>query len=965
LFESSQLSFEIADIADEVQLVSRTDDGVVTLDAAAAGFGWFSGDKDTPPGASERGVDLLSVLIHEIALQLGVDTQSIIPESTLEPGGRVTIPGDLGSADSTAPVVLTPLTAAGLLARDVDADSNPVIKAVLDEALARWDTVTFDSGDPLAALGAIQVVVDDLEGQEVARTRPDGTIVLDYSAAGHGWFVDADPFDDPLEFDADGVAVPGSAADGRVDLLTAIMHEIGHTLGLPHGVSELLSNELDPGVRLSVPEGTVRLVIVDAADAAALDAGLLAFETWAGDLGARLDSFLNGSPIPFIDTSLAEILGVELGAEQLLEAATAKLRGDIAQLFVDHPIVTPANFVALADTTSTEFRYQISQAASSDSVAFEVTMDLLPEGVSLAEFDLSSVNFDGLLDGVTVSTDLQIEITADLQLKFTFGLDPSGTFYVDDPGLGAELELSNGATPFKASVSLGPIGLGIDGGEISLAGSMALISRDRLSYSDLVNGTIDPFSLDPVTSGSYNIDLPIALGGALQGITSSETAIRASGALPAGAASLPAFIANIDPEFINFDQLFELRGISLDQLLDAISSGLDALIRPDGILSKKIPGIDQSLNELLGEKLAGGGQDFLTDLKDVIDTARDGDLDTVEDALNDGFNTLFDTTDDPIEFITITYEDSRILLDFSFDQVLASIDKSFSIDLKEYADQLGLTALATDLGFTSTQIDDLLSKVTIGDSAIPLQANIEVGVDFGIGLDLSDVINPIAFITSDSGIYARIEGGTSDVFDFNVAIDLSALGIGNVGFAIDDGMFEFGLDARFGLGEKDEGLYILGTDALNPEFSIGGDFDINLPLVFGSLPVGGSALDGDGDGLSDNVLSLKGEFGETFSVDVLGPKLDDLFSLGALLNDPQTVLSGLEGMFNGIRNQIQSNIDSVKLPLVGDNLDGASAFVDNLEQKLLGGVRSMAWSIRSRMSSGKHSVLPASTYSRS
>ncbi|MDH3549896.1 MAG: hypothetical protein OEQ16_11155, partial [Gammaproteobacteria bacterium] len=440
----------------------------------------------------------------------------------------------------------------------------------------------------------------------------------------------------------------------------------------------------------------------------------------------------------------------------------------------------------------------------------------------------------------------------------------------------------------------------------------------------------------PETSASYKIDLPIQLAGGISGLETNDVAIRASGILPTGPGDMVAFLQGMDIQFENFDQLFELRGISLDQLLDAISSGLDALIRPDGILSKKIPGINQSLNELLGEKLAGDGQDFLTQLKDVIDAARDNDLDTVADALNDGFNTLFDTTDDPIEFITITYEDSRILLDFSFDQVLASIDKSFSIDLKEYADQLGLIDLATDLGFTSTQIDDLLSKVTIGDSAIPLQANIEVGVDFGIGLDLSDVIHPIAFIASDSGIYARIEGGTSDVFDFDVAIDLSALGIGNVGFAIDDGMFEFGLDARFGLSEKDDGLYILGTDTLNPEFSIGGDFDINLPLVFGTLPVGGSALDGDGDGLSDNVLSLKGEFGETFSVDVLGPKLDDLFSLGALLNDPQTVLSGLEGMFDGIRNQIQSNIDSVKLPLVGDNLDGASAFVDDLEQKLLG-----------------------------
>jgi hypothetical protein len=59
LFESSQLSFAIAELG-ELKLADRTAAGVITLDATAAGYGWFSGDKDTAPGTGDPGIDLLS-----------------------------------------------------------------------------------------------------------------------------------------------------------------------------------------------------------------------------------------------------------------------------------------------------------------------------------------------------------------------------------------------------------------------------------------------------------------------------------------------------------------------------------------------------------------------------------------------------------------------------------------------------------------------------------------------------------------------------------------------------------------------------------------------------------------------------------------------------------------------------------------------------------------------------------------
>jgi hypothetical protein len=105
--------------------------------------------------------------------------------------------------------------------------------------------------------GQVEFRITDLHGGILGITYQD-TIWLDRDAAGHGWYLDVSATSDG-SFGAAGqgqerVAHEGSAAAGRMDLLTVVAHELGHVLGFasvdagtqPH---HLMTATLAAGVR--------------------------------------------------------------------------------------------------------------------------------------------------------------------------------------------------------------------------------------------------------------------------------------------------------------------------------------------------------------------------------------------------------------------------------------------------------------------------------------------------------------------------------------------------------------------------------------------------------------------------------------------------------------------------------------------------------------------------------------------
>ncbi|KJC39075.1 hypothetical protein UP09_24605 [Bradyrhizobium sp. LTSP885] len=122
------------------------------------------------------------------------------------------------------------------------------LDSVVAAAIAEW-AAAGASAAQIAALQAVTFSVADLSGQILGQ-EGSGHITVDTDAAGQGWFVDPTPsvnseFTHALNASGTNLLTDASsAAAGHIDLLTTVVHELGHVLGLPDSTSPSDTNDL-------------------------------------------------------------------------------------------------------------------------------------------------------------------------------------------------------------------------------------------------------------------------------------------------------------------------------------------------------------------------------------------------------------------------------------------------------------------------------------------------------------------------------------------------------------------------------------------------------------------------------------------------------------------------------------------------------------------------------------------------
>jgi hypothetical protein len=132
------------------------------------------------------------------------------------------------------------------------------ISSTLPVIVSNYSFDTQQSTNALSAVltnaGLSHTGFADLAGSALGQTTGT-TITLDDNAAGYGWFIDATP-DLNEEFlpTADPTvwkAKAGSAAEGKMDMLSVLLHEYGHVVGLDYSADahSNMAATLQPGVR--------------------------------------------------------------------------------------------------------------------------------------------------------------------------------------------------------------------------------------------------------------------------------------------------------------------------------------------------------------------------------------------------------------------------------------------------------------------------------------------------------------------------------------------------------------------------------------------------------------------------------------------------------------------------------------------------------------------------------------------
>ncbi len=322
-----------------------------------------------------------------------------------------------------------------------EAAALAIIRELAEEGIAQWRAAGI-SETQAAELAAVSYTLADLELGNLAFVGVDNHITIDADASGRGWFVDATPWEhtefgttDPITGELYATA---PAALSRFDLLTAIMHEQGHVLGLNHTETpgSLLYGALGTGGRVlptaeDLAAGAIAVAEHDH-DRPYLSASsqyIAGVGMFAGNFAVRNFAQADGQILPIASNSaLFSLLGTTYGGDGRTTFRLPDLRG--------RSVIHPGSGPGLSN-------YQLGQRGGAATTTLTPTT-IPPHNHSLPAADLA----------IARTTDTSTVIAGDI-LTVTLTVTNSGPNTADNVIVGNVLNpLPSGITLQSASAPI-------------------------------------------------------------------------------------------------------------------------------------------------------------------------------------------------------------------------------------------------------------------------------------------------------------------------------------------------------------------------------------------------------------------------------------------------------------------------------------------------------------------------------
>lgn len=409
-------------------------------------------------------------------------------------------------------------------------------------------------------------------------------------------------------------------------------------------------------------------------------------------------------------------------------------------------------------------------------------------------------------------------------------------------------------------------------------------------------------------------------------------------------------------------QLLSLKNLSFEQIMSGIRAGINFInnsLSQQSFYTTPIPVIERSLKDTFK---------FLDDLTAKIDNIAQnpaGALQEVESKIESLLGITDNNTLNPWEQkFSLFLENNTLNVHMGW-EALFSNKFGFSLNLESLKQISGNSAAAG--------LDAISSLVDFGASGkVTLEAIAKLNFDIGISLDSLKTGKPDIFLydyneTTKRGTYGEI-GARLEGKDLELGFKVGPINIGTKGgtAVLDkDGNINtkdyaglvVAIDQKSGA-RADDGRFYIADESFSNNFDakLVGGFNVNLPVYIDfagfktnlkdSLSIGTNPVYKD-QGVTQlfKHLAKSPDRGADNPIVMTFPNIQEAFSLLggnfsilSILNDPSIVIDGVDTAVGSLEHILDSNL-AQKIPLLGDKLARAAAFLRDMRQGVIGDLR--------------------------